>query len=77
MVEYIEFNKSMEHTLVLHYNITMHCNNRCSYCSVLPMLNTKPLVNQEAMDNVVAAANKFKDDNPIMQCHYTFREASH
>ena len=64
MVEYIEFNKSMEHTLVLHYNITMHCNNRCSYCSVLPMLNTKPLVNQEAMDNVVAAANKFKDDNP-------------
>ena len=39
----IEMNPQNKNKLVLHYDMTLACNLRCSYCFKLPELDNKKL----------------------------------
>lgn len=54
-------NKQNEGRIVLHYDITLACNNRCSYCYCLDQLDNKKVLNSEVFEHVIEACNKLNN----------------
>jgi organic radical activating enzyme len=54
-------NKQNEGRIVLHYDITLACNNRCSYCYCLDQLDNKKVFNEEVFEQVITACNNLKN----------------
>lgn len=57
------FNKSNEYLLAVQYDITLSCNNRCSYCCRLDLLDNKKLFNKEIFDEVIKQTLDFTNNN--------------
>lgn len=60
----MEFNKKNEFVYEIHYDISLSCNNRCSYCYQLPYLDNSKLFDHKVYENVIEQINKFKEQNP-------------
>lgn len=56
MIEYGIENKGK---IILHYDITMACNNRCWYCYTLKTLDNKKIINDTTFNNVIKACNNY------------------
>mgnify|MGYP003964103355 FL=1 len=48
--------------IVLHYDITMACNNRCEYCYCLEDLDNKKLINEPVFEDTIKAINEVEGD---------------
>lgn len=59
----IEMNPQNKNKLVLHYDMTLACNLRCSYCFKLPELDNKKLFNEEVYNDTLNAVIDFKNKN--------------
>lgn len=69
----IEFNKQYEWNCLISYSITMSCNNRCSYCSVLHALDNTLLFDREMTDKVIEKVIEFKEKNPEYHLRVQFK----
>lgn len=59
----IEMNKHNKDTVVLHYDITLACNNRCSYCYALDYLDNSKLINKEVFNDTIKSILDFNTTN--------------
>lgn len=62
-----QFNAQMRKQLVLIYEVSLACNLRCSYCSVLHRLDQKKNNNPELDQVVVQRLKDFTEENPDWQ----------
>lgn len=51
-------NKHNEDLIVIHYDITLSCNNRCDYCYALDYLDNSKLINDDTFYNTIDAINQ-------------------
>lgn len=68
----IEMNIHNKNTVSFHYDITLACNNRCSYCYMLPHLDNALKVNRETIDNVKAGIKDLQTRNPDLKITLVF-----
>ena len=60
MPKMVEMNPQNKDSIILHYDITLACNNRCSYCYCLEDLDNKKLINREVYNNTIDAINNME-----------------
>lgn len=53
-------NKHNKDLIILHYDITLACNNRCDYCYALDYLDNSKLINEDTFYNTIKAINEIK-----------------
>jgi len=64
-------NAHNEYVVDLHYDITLACNNRCSYCYALDYLDNKKKFNEETFGQLKEALVQFRKDNPEYKIRLT------
>lgn len=68
----IEMNVHNKNKVAFHYDITLACNNRCSYCYMLPHLDQAQKTNPETMENVKKAIKDLQIENPDLEVSMVF-----
>ena len=68
----LEMNVHNKNVVSFHYDITMACNNRCSYCYMLPHLDNALKVNRETIDNVKKSIKDLQIERPELQITLVF-----
>ncbi len=59
-------NEQNKGKLILHYDIVLACNNRCTYCYCLDELDNKKLINDEVFEDTIEAINALHDQELII-----------
>lgn len=60
----LEYNKHHQFYIDISYEITLKCNNRCSYCYNLHNLDNKTYVHEETFNQTIEQINKFVSEHP-------------
>lgn len=68
----LEMNLHNKDTVSFHYDITLACNNRCSYCYMLPHLDNALKVNRETIDNVKKGIKDLQIRRPELKITFVF-----
>jgi MoaA/NifB/PqqE/SkfB family radical SAM enzyme len=68
----IEMNVHNKNVVSFHYDITMACNNRCSYCYMLPHLDNALKVNRDTIDNVKNSIKDLQNRSPDLKISFVF-----
>jgi organic radical activating enzyme len=55
----VELNPQNKGTIILHYDITLTCNNRCWYCYCLDDLDNTKRINLETFENTIRSINNY------------------
>lgn len=55
------YNKN---SIIIHYDICLACNNRCSYCYKLNELDNTKFINNESFEKTIEAINSLKKQHP-------------
>ena len=56
-----EMNLHNKGNIKLNYDITLACNNRCSYCYALDYLDNSKIINEEVFQNVIKYVNELEN----------------
>lgn len=60
----LEYNKHHQYYVDISYEITLKCNNRCSYCYNLAKLDNRTHVHEETFNHTIEQINKFVNEHP-------------
>lgn len=55
----IEMNKHNKDLVVLSYEMTLACNNRCSYCYALDYLDNSKIINEEVFNDTIKSFSEY------------------
>jgi len=59
-------NEQNKGKLLLHYDIVLACNNRCTYCYCLDELDNKKLINDKVFEDTIEAINALPDQELVI-----------
>lgn len=60
----IEMNPQNKNSIIIHYDICLACNNKCSYCYKLKELDNTKFINDEIFEETIQAINLLKKQHP-------------
>lgn len=66
----LEMNKHNKNIINLHYDITLACNNRCSYCYAFNDLDNNKLFNGEIFEQTIKAVNNIDKNEYIVELDF-------